>query len=348
MGTRLSRENKGRPLGGPATIREVAQELGVSVSTVSRALSNPKLLKEKTRTRVLAAIDRLGYQPNLLARNLRLSESKLVFVVVPSLSPFFLEVFRGVERSARECGYTVLMGHTDRDFAREQVFFDQVASRRADGVILVTSADGAALAARKRRMPPTIAALERVDGHSLPTVRVDHNAAAGLATEHLIELGHRRIAHIAGPATAPMALHRREGFEAAMERAGLDPHAYPIQSGPFTVAFGEQAMEHLLNAPSPPTAIFAANDEMAVGALQAVKRRGLKVGKDLSVIGYDDQRIANLYDPALTTIRVPTEELGYRSMFLLRSVIRGEPAELDTVLQTELVVRHTTGPAPTT
>ncbi|MEJ2817000.1 LacI family DNA-binding transcriptional regulator [Caulobacter sp. CCG-8] len=339
-------QTKKQPPSGSVNIKQVAAELGVSLATVSRALSHPHLLRAETRERVLAAIDRLGYQPNLIARDLRLRESRLVFVVVPSLSPFFLEVFRGVERGAREGGYTVLMGHSERDPSREQLFLDQVASRRADGVILVTSAEPGLMAARKRHMPPVVAALETIEGQAFPTVRVDHRKASMDATNHLLALGHRRIAHIAGPQKSPMAAHRLEGFQAAMAAAGLDATAYPQLAGNFTVAFGEEAMEALLACNPPPTAVFAANDEMAVGAIQTIKRAGLQVGRDVSVIGFDDQRIASLYEPSLTTIKVPTEELGYRSMLSLWDLLRGRPAEEDTVLQTSLIIRSTTGPPP--
>jgi LacI family repressor for deo operon, udp, cdd, tsx, nupC, and nupG len=324
----------------------VARELGVSVATVSRALVHPDMLRPETRDRVLEAIDRLGYQPNLMARDLRRQESRLVFVVVPSLSPFFLEVFRGVERGARETGYAVLMGHTERDVSRELLFLDQVASRRADGVILVTSTEASGLAARTRHMPPVVAALDLVEGHEFPTVRVDHTQAAIVATNHLISLGHRRIAHIAGPSRSPMAVHRRQGFEQAMASADLDPNAYPILEGDFTVNFGEFAMEELLARPQRPTAVFAGNDEMAVGAIQTIKRVGLRVGPDISVIGYDDQRIARLYEPQLTTIKVPMEELGYRSMLALERLLHGKPMEMDTVLPTSLVIRASTWAAP--
>ena len=333
-------------LPGPVTIKEVADELGVSAATVSRALVHPHMLRTETRERVLEAVDRLGYQPNLIARDLRLRESRLIFVVVPSLSPFFLEVFRGVERGARECGYAVLMGHTERDPTREHLFLDQVASRRADGVILVTSSEPAAMVARSRRMPPTVAALETVDGQHFPTVRVDHRKAAMDATNHLVSLGHRRIAFIGGPDKVPMAAHRREGFEDAMAAAGLEADGYPRLSGNFTVAFGEEAMERLLACNPRPTGVFAANDEMAIGAIQTIKRAGLRPGVDISVIGYDDQRIASLYDPPLTTLKVPTEELGYQAMVMLHGVLRGSADEQDMVLPTALVIRGTTGAPP--
>jgi LacI family repressor for deo operon, udp, cdd, tsx, nupC, and nupG len=342
----LDKPAKQRHRAPPATIREVAVDLGLSVATVSRALTRPELLKDNTRIRVLEAVERLGYQPNLIARGLRLRESRLVFVVVPSLSPFFLEVFRGAERAARECDYAVLMGHTERNPDREQMFFDQVSSGRADGVILVSSSDAEAIATRTRRMPAVVAALENIEGQDIAAVRVDHIAAAMEATDHLLSLGHRRIAHIAGPDRAPMAVHRREGFEKAMNAAGQDPDAFPRLTGDFTVAFGTQAMTTLLALEVRPTAVFAANDEIAIGAIQAIKKAGLKVGVDISVIGFDDQRIATLYEPPLTTIKVPTEEIGYRSMLLLQKILGGRASHEDSVLATSLVVRSTTGPPP--
>jgi len=326
------------------TIKEVAGQLGVSPSTISRALARPELLRAETRARVLEAVERLGYQPNLIARDLRLQETRLLYVVVPTLSPFFLEVFRGVERGARETGYAVLMGHTERDVAREQLFLDQVASRRGDGVILVTSSDPAALLARTKRMPPVVAALEEIEGLHAPAVRVDHRKAAMDATNHLLALGHRRVAHIGGPEKQIIAGHRREGFQAAMTQAGLDPEAYPYLAGDYDVPRGEQAMEALLTCNPPPTAVFAGNDEIAIGAIRAMKRVGLQVGRDISIIGFDDQRIASLYEPPLTTMRVPTEELGYRALLLLVDALRGDDSATEIVLPTSLVIRATTGP----
>lgn len=329
-----------------ATIKDVARELGLSVATVSRALTRPELLKPETKDRVLEVTERLGYQPNLIARGLRTQETRLIFVITRSLSPFFLDVFRGVEDAARDSGYDVLMGHTDRSAEREGLFLDQVASGRADGIILVTSADGAALVDRKGPMPPLVAALEAIEGLAIPTVCVDHGEAGAQAARHLIELGHRRIAHIAGPAHMPMVRDRREGFERAMRKAKLDPHAYPMLSGDLTMDFGEAAMRTLLACKPPPTAVFAANDEMAVGALQAVKQAGLRIGVDISVIGFNDQKLASLYEPPLTTVHVPTGELGYHSMSQLLRILRGGRPSGEIVLPTKIVVRRTTGPPP--
>jgi len=328
------------------TIKEVARRLNVSPSTISRALSRPELLSEDTLARVLGAVEQLGYQPNLIARGLRLRKTGLLFVVVPTLSPFFLDVFRGVERAAREKGYAVLMGHTERDSSRELLFLDQAASQRADGIILVTSSNPDELRARRTRIPPLVAALEEITGLHVPSARVDHHKGSTDATNHLLALGHRRIAHIAGPARQTIAQHRLSGFQSTMAAAGLDPAAYPVLSGDYSVALGESAMETLLTCDPAPTAVFAGNDEIAIGAIRTLKRAGLQVGRDVSVIGFDDQRIASLYEPALTTVKVPTEELGYHSALLLVHQLQGSTNQKDVVLPTTLTIRATTGVAP--
>lgn len=326
------------------TITDVADSLGLSIATVSRALAKPHLVTAETRERVLVAVDRLGYQPNLLARDLRRQTSRLVFVVVPRLSPFFLEAFRGVDQAAREIGYTVLMGFTDRDGAREEVLFDQVSSNRADGIILVTSSRSPAPQARQRRLPPIVAALETVEWGTMPTVRVDHVAAAVKAVDYLFDLGHPAVAHIPGPPSSPMARRRLEGYRAALAARGLSHAEVLGEGGQFTFDSGMAAMAGLLARTPRPTAVFVANDEMAIGALCAVKAAGLRVPDDISIIGFDDQRIANICDPGLTTIRIPTAEIGYRSMMTLDRLLTRAEFDPDVVLETQLIVRASTGP----
>jgi LacI family repressor for deo operon, udp, cdd, tsx, nupC, and nupG len=214
-----------------------------------------------------------------------------------------------------------------------------VNSRRADGLILVTSVDQQALLAGMRRLPPMILALDVTAGAELPTVRVDHAAAAAQATDYLIGLGHRRIAHIAGAAASAMTIHRLEGFQRALEQRGVPVDPLLCAQGAFTVESGEQAMNEILARTAPPTAVFAANDEMAVGAIRALRRAGLSVPQDVSVLGFDDQRIAALYEPALTTVRIPTYEIGYRSMIELSRSLAGEPVDADVILPCQLIVR---------
>lgn len=322
-------------------MKDLADELGLSISTVSRAMNDPALVAPDKRRLIEDAIARLNYRPNLVARNLRRRESRTALIIFPDLSPSFLDVFKGAEQAAEEIGYTALMGHCGRSGERERMFLDQALSGRADGVVLVASSNGAGLT-ETSAMPPLVAMMENVGAGHVPTVRIDNRRAARIACDHLVALGHRRIAHIAGP-PCEMSTLRLAGFRSAVEEAGLEPRHCYVVPGDFTVAGGEAAMERLLTRHPRPTAVFAANDESAVGALQAIKRAGLRVGGDMSVMGFDDQCMASLYEPKLTTIHVPMVELGYQAMMLLRRVIRRESAVADVELPTRLVVRHTTG-----
>ena len=326
-------------------MKDIALEVGLSSATVSRAISNPGQVSPEKRQQIQAAIDRLDYRPNLAAKALRRQSSQLILVVVPQLSPFFLGVFNGVERAAEELGYTALMGHSARDPRLEEQFFRQLLSRKADGALLVSTGLTPLQASPGRPLPPLVAMLETIDGADLPTVRVDNAAAAREAVEHLIALGHRRIAHVTGPLQMAMVQHRLAGFRAAIAAADIDPRTAYVVGGDFSIASGEAAAERLLTRHPRPTAIFAGNDEMAVGVLQGLKRAGVAIGTEISVIGFDDQRMANIYRPSLTTMHVPMAELGYRAMRLLHEVIVGEASPMrDIVLPTELIVRETTGP----
>ena len=331
---------------GRVKMRDIARSLDLSISTVSRALSQPHLLSLETVERVREEMARLNYRVNLTARDLRTQATRTVLVVVPSFSPFFLEIFRGAEAAALARGYTALLAYTDRDPEQEQRFIDQVLSQRADGLVLLTSGDPARLNARTT-LPPIVAALDTIDDLDLPTVRIDNVAAAVTATEHLVALGHRVIAHVGGPAGDPLARHRAEGFATAIAAAGLDPAQCPVLSGDFTVPSGEAAMAQLLTRYPRPTAVFAANDEIAIGALQAAQREGLNVPADISIVGIDDQRIGSLNEPPLTTVAVPKAELGSVAMGQLLDMLEGEPLpEKVIVLPTALLVRRTTaGPA---
>ncbi len=191
----------------------------MSVATVSRALSQPELLRPETRERVLSVVAKLGYRPNVLARSLRRGQTHAIVLVVPKLSPFFLEVFAGAEEAAQTAGLAVLLGNSDGKPEREEAYFDQVMSGRADGIILLTGALPPAYADGKRAIPPMVTVFERLAGHDAPVVRIDHRTASAEVTKHLIDLGHRRIAHIAGS--------RGGGQHGASTRPATKTHSAP-------------------------------------------------------------------------------------------------------------------------
>lgn len=326
----------------PATIRDVALELGMSVATVSRALSRPELLRPQTRERVLAAVAALGYRPNLLARGLRRGRTHALLAIVPNLSPFFLEILAGIEEGAREAGFAVLLGNSGGDSQREAACFEQVATMRADGVILLTGSAPAAYTGGSGRLPPLVAVLEQLPGHEVPVIRTDHRIGAQEATRHLIELGHERIAHITGIRHVPSTGQRLQGYRRALNVAKLSFVPELVRDGDFTMASGAAATDQLLDLAAPPTAVLCANDEMAFGAVQALHRRGLSVPDDISVVGFDDLNMAAFYNPPLTTVHIPRHEIGRRAAMQLIDLLAGRTVARQVTVPTRLIIREST------
>lgn len=329
---------------GTTTINDVARELGISVATVSRALSRPELLRPDTRARVLAMVERLGYRPNVLARGLRRGRTHAILFVVPNLSPFFLEIYAGAEDVAREADFALLLGSSNGDPQREEACFDQVTSGRADGIILLTGLAPAAYASGRRALPPLVSVLERLPEHAAPVIRTDHRGGASEAVRHLIGLGHRRIAHIAGAAHVPSSARRLEGYRSGLEAAGLAAPPELLYAGDFTMQSGAAGIEKLLRLHEPPTAVLCANDEMAFGAIRMLNKRRLSVPQDLSIVGFDDQNLAAFYNPPLTTVHIPRHELGRRAALELIKQLEGREGAREVVLPTRLVIRESTAP----
>jgi len=318
----------------------VAAELGVSVATISRALTRPELLSRQTRERVLQGIERLGYRPNLIARDLRRGQTGTVLVVIPKQAPFFLEIFRGAEQAADELGLAVLMGNSRGDIEREKTYFDQAASGHADGLILLTG-ELPFRGAAARALPPLVVALEPLRDSDLPFVVVNHAAGAEEAVRHLVGLGHIRIAHIAGPEPVHSARARLAGYRKALKNASLAYDAALVQRGDFSILSGQKAMSVLLQQKPAPTAVFSANDEMAIGAIRTLKSAGWKVPDDVSVIGFDGQDIAEIYDPPLSTVHIPRFDVGYQAMMMLGNIISQQRPVKSVTLDTHLVIRAT-------
>jgi LacI family repressor for deo operon, udp, cdd, tsx, nupC, and nupG len=338
----MKRGRKAQGRSAPTTIRDVASELGMSVATVSRALSQPELLRPETRERVLSVVAKLGYRPNVLARSLRRGQTHAVVLVVPKLSPFFLEIYAGAEEAAQTAGLAVLLGNSDGKPEREEAYFDQVLSGRADGIILLTGVVPTAYASGKRALPPMVSVLERVQGTDVPVVRIDHRSASAEVTKHLLDLGHRRIAHIAGTPHAASSAHRISGYKDALAAAGVPFDPALVVEGDFSMQSGAEAMERLLRLENPPTGVFAGNDEMAFGAVKTARSHGLSVPEDLSMAGFDDQTTAAFYNPPLTTIHTPCREVGRRATQELIEQIAGRDVTEEVVLPTKLVVRDST------
>ena len=325
-------------------MREVAQVAGVSTATVSRALSDPARVSESVRKRIEAAVAQLGYAVNSAARSLRRSDTGVVLVLIPDIgNPFFSKVLKGVEQRARELSYSVLIGDTGTDNGRLDAYMRQVAARQVDGLILL---NGRLPSGGVTGSVPVVAVSERVPGAVVPIVGIDNAAAAGLAVQHLHGLGHRRIAHIAGPEGNVLTEDRVRGYRDAL-RALPGVAAPRVVHGDFSIDSGRRAVRALMRRRSGPTAIFAANDEMAIGAIVELKTRGLAVPADVSVMGFDDIEFAAAYDPPISTLRQPRYDMGRMAMSLLGSALHDPALETESImLSVELVTRESTGRAP--
>lgn len=331
------------------TIRDIAKRAGVSVATVSRTLSDPETVRLATRERVLLAIEQMKYTPNAIARQLRRRRNETVIVIVPQIAnPFFSGIVQSIENVAMQLGYRVLLGETQGNQERLDHYADMVLTRVADGLILLGSLlPGVVRASMEAHHAPTIPlvlACERFEGLDCPTVSIDNVAAGELAVRHLAERGCQRIATITGPLDNTLSQDRLQGYRSALAAAKLPLDPQWVVEGDFSIDSGRAAMEQLLDTGTVPDGVFCANDEMAIGAQQAIRVRGLAMPDDIALVGFDDLRFGAFAAPPLTTIRQPTTELGETAMRLLDAVLHHrEVANRTVVLSHQLIERDSTG-----
>lgn len=326
------------------TIRRVAELAGVSIATVSRTLAHPDKVTEATREKVLDAVRQTGFVPNRQAVDFRRRATNNVVLLVRDITnPFYLEVYRGIEELAFAKGYSVLMGDARNDDARVTRYIDMVRNRQADGLILMSGWIPASIPEAK--LPQTVLALELIAGSTLPTVAIDNRKAARLATEHLLGLGHRRIAHITGPTGMPMSDGRHAGYLEALRAAGIAPDPALTYVGDYHLGSGQAAIRAFEVRRVGFTGLFCSNDEMAVGAINELRRLGKRVPHDISVVGFDDMDYALSSDPQLTSIRQPRREIGRQTMQMMVDLLAGKQlASRWFEASVELVVRDSTAP----
>ena len=329
-----------------ATSDDVARAAGVSTATVSRALRGVDGVNARTRERVLTAARELGYVTSPAASRLAGGRTGTVAVVVPYITRwFFSEVIAGAEQLLREQGMDLLLYNLGHVEGRERYFSGEALRQRADAVlVLCLPLSHAELDALGGASIPV--ALVGADVEQCPSVRIDDVAGARTAVRHLINLGHERVALIAGTPGDPMGfttpVDRRRGYREAIEEAGLTVDPILEVAGDFTVEGGADAMAQLLAQRHPPTAVFAESDEMAFGAMRTLRNAGLKAPQDISLIGFDGHALADLMD--LTTIAQPVREQGAAAAQLLLDVLDGRSGERRVIMPTRLVVRGSTGP----
>ncbi|MFB6504910.1 LacI family DNA-binding transcriptional regulator [Streptomyces sp. NPDC002466] len=328
-----------------AGIKDVARRAEVSVGTVSNVINRPEAVLPETRARVLAAIEELGYVRSESARQLRAGRSRIMALLVLDMgNPFFVDVARGAERAARRAGLGVMVCNSDQDPAEEAEYLGLFAEQRVCGV-LVTPADatGRNLAAFRRHRIPFVLVDRVASGGGTCAVSVDDVRGGALAVGHLVSAGHRSVAYVSGPGDLQQIRDRREGALAALAEGGLPPGALvEIPSERLDVAAGRDAGARLLGLVPRPTAVFCANDLLALGVLQALYAAGVRVPHDMAIVGYDDIEFAAAAAVPLTSVRRPAAVMGRMAAELLLEESDDEDGtheHRDVVLRPELVVR---------
>ena len=326
-------------------MRGVAADAGVSVATVSRFFSGAGPVSAAASERIRAAADALNYVPNAAARSLRAQRTGTLGVVLPDVyGDFFSDLLRGLDRAARAHGQHLLIAGA-HDGSDELAETARAMHGRVDGLLVMSPALGRALGA----VPfpagvPVVQIGGATDG--LPAVVVDNEVGATEMVAHLARLGHRRVAHVAGETGNADARARRAGYDRAVAEHGLDADPALVVEGDFTERSGYDAARRLLGLSTRPTAVFAANDSMAIGALRAFRDAGLAVPSDVALAGFDDTPVAGYVTPALTTVRVPTHDIGARAVEAVLTAVADPSAVSDTLtLPTRLVVRESCGAA---
>jgi LacI family transcriptional regulator len=334
---------------GTVSIRDVAAAAGVSVATVSRVLNPASAdvpMRKETRDKVERAIDELGYRPNDLARALLQHRTAAIGLVVPDISnPYYPPLVRGVEDAASSRGYRIVLCNTDRDPAKISGYLDTLIKTRVDGIVVagggwVDVPDRTAVLGNYRT--GLVAIGRHVTAH--PSVRIDNVAASREAAGHLIGLGHRRIAFLGGPASSTTVQDRAQGYRDALKVAGLAESAAVVRYGDFTEESGYAATREILDVSPPPTALLCANDRIALGAYAAAADAGRRVPTDVSIVGFDDTPIARYVRPTLTTVAIPTYEMGSAAVRMLLAQLGGNTVSEIETMPTRLVVRDSAAP----
>ncbi|TDR71436.1 LacI family DNA-binding transcriptional regulator [Paludibacterium purpuratum] len=328
-----------------ATMKQVAQRAGVSVSSVSHVLNRTRYVSEDVKTRIEDAMRELAYVPSAVARSLKHNVTRTLGIMLPNNSnPYFAELIRSIEDRCYSAGYNVVLCNSDDDPVKQSVYLRVLMEKRVDGLIVMSSGDSPDLPGLLATLKVPLVLVDRQwKSLECDTVTTDHRMGAYLATRHLIELGHRHIACISGPEHLAPSRLRIAGWREALTEAGLADDTLLL--GDFTSQGGHDVTCHLLQASNRPHAIFACNDLMAIGALCAAHKAGLSVPDDLSVVGFDDIELAAFMSPPLTTVAQPKQLIGeVATELLFERLHHDRTAPCKIALQPELLVRASSAP----
>ncbi len=328
----------------PASLIDVARRAKVNISTVSRTINQTGKIGAATQERVLKAMRELGYKPNRVARRLRTvdSSSHLLGLIIPNIQNiFFADLARGVEDVAYKSNYAVLLCNYDEDEAKERFYLDVMQAESVDGIILPPiHEDDPAVLQVVRNGIPVVCVDRSLSSGNLDKVEVDNHTGAFKAVEHLIAQGHKRIGLIGGPADSSTGRERLRGYKDAHAQAGLPVKAELIRFGDFKQESGQTLAHELLSLSDPPSALFACNGLMTAGALEAISARGLRIPKQIAIVGFDELPLSSVFNPPLTVVRQPAYEVGkYAAELLLKRIEDGKRPATSLKLMPELIVR---------
>lgn len=318
--------------------------------TVSRVINDSGYISQETRERVEQAIEELGYIPNALARSLRFKQTRTIALIVTDITnPFFTTVARGVEDTASEQDFSVIFCNTDESPDEEARYLNVLMQKQVDGLLLVPAGGTTeSIKSLRDHKLPFVLLDRRIPNVTVDVVYGDHEQGAYEIITHLLELGHQRIALLSGPAEVTSASDRIAGCRRALVEFGMEHSVTPVYYGPFTVEGGFEAAKQALTVTPRPTALFAANNFIAIGALRAMREAGLSMVDDVSLVTFDDLSDAFAIEPFLTMIEQPAYEIGRRATLLLLDRLAGngpdEPQEI--ILPATLVIRRSSGPPP--
>ena len=332
-------------------LKDIAERAGVTVMTVSKVLNGAPDISSATRARVAALARQMGYVPNNMARSLRCRTSRSLGVVIPAATdPVFARLLLALEQKAHQSGYEIFLGHTFNQVEREEAVIRRLLARCVDGLLLCPV----------YRLAPTAPVYEELRQRGLKTVLLGHTAAfcrqfvnvesddreaARQLTRHLLELGHQRIAFLAGPAASPACAERLDGYRQALREKGIEPDDRLVFNAGGTIEEGEKAAAQMTQEAAKATAVMGVNDLVAIGAARYFQARGSRIPQDLSVTGFGNILLAEHFRIPLTTARQPKFRLGETAMELLAKLLRGEPAE-SRRLPADIVIRESTAPPP--
>ncbi|MFN3134455.1 MAG: LacI family DNA-binding transcriptional regulator [Candidatus Kryptonium sp.] len=329
------------------TIKDVAKKAKVSVSTVSRVINQNYPVSEKTKRKVLKAIQELNYSPNLTARSLVLKKTHTIGVVLPDMhGDFFSEIIKEIDKKAREFGYHVLLTSSHSNLQELDEVLISLLNGKVDGMIIMNpTLKSIYVETRLLRKIPLVLLNCCGDIQNSDVILIDNYTGAYNLTKHLIKHGHEKIAIITGPPDNFDSIERLKGYKDALKDAGITPSPEFEFHGDFTKDSGYEIMKSILSLSTKPTAIFALNDDMAIGAIQYAKKIGLKIPADIAIVGFDDIPMAEHINPSLTTVRVPMDKVGSMAAEkLFERIEKGTELKFSkTVLETTLIVRESCG-----